>query len=340
MKLIYLSKFIILLVLGLLSSSSIAIGPMRPPPFAAGIPGLVQMQSIIMQRHQARTLRYREALEELHKNPTVADVPNCSSTALSSESLCLRLPKSEIQPPAAIKKIRRYQALLFGNNAYQYPIPVLDTPIGDVEETAEVLRVQFGYDTQVIHDATKMRIIQEMNKVAEKVSPEDSVLLFYAGHGYLDDVTNMGYWIPVDASVKTAANWISNNDIAKLLHAIPANQLILISDSCFSGSLTREQKFTMKNTATFGEILNRRSVIAFSSGDEEPVSDEGKDNHSIFAWNLINTLKRMDSITPGYEVYQIVYNGIKQGYSQSPQYGAVITSGHVSGGEYLFKRKN
>ena len=50
---------------------------MRPPAFISGIPGRAQLQAIQMQRHQARTLLYREALEELRRNPQAADVPVC-----------------------------------------------------------------------------------------------------------------------------------------------------------------------------------------------------------------------------------------------------------------------
>ncbi|CAK0776850.1 Filamentous hemagglutinin family outer membrane protein [Gammaproteobacteria bacterium] len=348
-----LLKWLIFWLLGVISFSSAAFGPppmMRPPAFAAGIPGMAQMHAIVMQRHQARTLLYREALEELHKNPTAADVPECTSPTSSSESLCLRQPEtpptestteSEPQPVTSTTPIvRHYYALLFGNNSYKAPIPTLDTPVGDVEKIAEVLQTNLGYDTQVVRDAGKAQIIQAINKIAMEAKPEDSVLLVYAGHGYLDEETKMGYWIPVDASVKTATGWISNNDIAKLLNAIPARQLILVSDSCFSGSLTREQKFTTGSTERLDEILNHRSVIVFSSGDEEPVSDAGKDNHSIFAWNLINRLEKVEDLTPGYEIYQVVYTDVKKDYPQSPQYGAVITAGHTAGGEYLFGKKH
>ena len=55
--------------------------PMMPPAFAGGIPGMVQMQAMAMQRHQVRTLLYREALEELRRNPQAADVPGCPPAA-------------------------------------------------------------------------------------------------------------------------------------------------------------------------------------------------------------------------------------------------------------------
>ena len=69
----------LLMVAAMLFSTIAGAQGFRPPPFAGGIPGRVQMQAIEMQRHQARTLLYREALEELKRNPKVVDVRECGA---------------------------------------------------------------------------------------------------------------------------------------------------------------------------------------------------------------------------------------------------------------------
>ncbi|WP_319244741.1 caspase family protein [uncultured Propionivibrio sp.] len=365
----------------------------RPPAFVGGLPGVAQFQAVQMQRHQARTLLYREALEELRKNPAAADVPECEPGQLPKETLCLARPTVP-QPPAEQASVAvapvvsapvaqapvaqapvaqapvaqapvaqssladtsastaaksappalpltpvasRRIALLFGNNDYKPPIPELETPIADVEVIASALRTRFGYDVRIVRNASKAGIIESVNGIAGEARSDDSVLLFYAGHGYLMEDINMGFWIPVDGSVKTATNWISNADISKLLSAIPARQLILISDSCFSGSLTREQKITGKGGLATEEVLKRRSVVVFSSGGDEPVSDEGKEGHSIFAWSLIKTLNEIRTTTAGHDVWRLVRGTVTKDYSQEPQYGAVLSAGHVEGGEYLFQ---
>ncbi|MEI7614153.1 MAG: caspase family protein [Betaproteobacteria bacterium] len=376
-------KHLLLLILAVMTGPALA--QFRPPAFAGGIPGMAQFQAIQMQRHQARTLLYREALEELRKNPAAADVPECASSQSPQGTLCLARPElsptiSQASPtlslpaealkttPAPIaapaplpqpQKIsaaetpatpklpsteppapeQRRLAVLFGNNDYSPPIPGLETPIADVEKIAATLRSRFGYDARVIKNASKAKIIEALNGMAAHAKREDSVLLFYAGHGYLMEDTNMGFWIPIDGSVKTAANWVSNTDISKLLAAIPARQLILVSDSCFSGSLTREQKVDYKGALKPEDVLRKRSVLVFSSGGDEPVSDEGKEGHSIFAWSLIKTLDEATGTTPGQEVWRSVRRHVTQDYSQEPQYGAVLSAGHTEGGEYLFQAR-
>ena len=308
----------------------------RPPVFFSGLPGGVQFATTVMQRHQARILLYREALEELSKNPQAADVPECPPIETKSIYLCIRRPAIPTTA-GTTTAIRRRIAVLVGNNGYKKPIPVLDTPIADVDKIAEVLRTRFGYETQVLHDAGKAQIIQTINKIAEEAKPEDSVLVYYAGHGFLMDETKMGFWIPIDGSANTAANWISNTDISRLLHAIPSRQIILVSDSCFSGLLTREQRLTDTFYADPKKILQRRAVLVLSSGGEGPVFDTGRNNHSIFAWNLIKTLGSVQGHTIGFEVYRAVQKGVVKDFPQQvPQYGAVISAGHMNGGEYLF----
>ena len=311
---------------------------MRPPPFAGGIPGMAQFQAIQMQRHQARTLLYREALEELRKNPAAADLPECPPGQGVQEGGCLARATSAAV--AAPFQTRRRIAVLVGNNSYAAPIPPLETPIADVSQIAGVLQSRFGFETRIVKDAGKAKIIEALNQVAADAKADDSVLLFYAGHGYLLDDVNMGYWIPVDASVKTAQGWISNSDISKLLAAIPARQLILVSDSCYSGSLTREQKVTQGRELNREDILRQRSVLVLSSGADEPVSDEGKEGHSIFAWNLIRTLQATGSLAFGAQVWSSVRSGVTREYPQQPQYGAVVSAGHVAGGDFLFEPPN
>lgn len=322
------------LLLGVLMTllAGLVQAQVRPPVFMGNVPGIAQMRAIEVQRHQARTLLYREALEELRKNPAAADVPECKGGQQPETELCLVNATA-----GTVKRPARHVALLVGNMAYRSPIPRLETPGTDVDSIAATLAQRYGFETVMLRNAGKAEIVAALNRIARESTPDDAVVVYYAGHGYLMDDTNMGYWIPVDASVKTAANWISNTDIGKLLKAIPARQVILVSDSCFSGSLTREQKVVPS-----GEVdkwLTQRSVVVLSSGGEEPVSDEGKNGHSVFAWNLVQALSSRQGAAPGTTVWQEVHRNVSKDFPQEPQYGAVVSAGHVPGGDFVFRPK-
>jgi uncharacterized caspase-like protein len=294
-----------------------------------------QMQAIQMQRQQSRTLLYREALEELRRNPRAADYTPCPPGA-NPDAACVPAIAADALPADIKPVIRKRVALLIGNNAYKSPVPLLETPIADVDRIADILRMRYGYETTVVKNATKSATARALNRLAANVGPEDSVLVFYAGHGYLMNDTNMGYWLPVDASEKTAANWISNADISKFLTAIPARQLILVSDSCYSGTLTREFRVTGTGKVDPEDVLRKRSVLVLTSGGDEPVADEGKGGHSIFAWHLIGVLNAIEGMTPGANVFTEVRKRVSKDYPQTPQYGAAVSAGHTAGGEYLF----
>jgi uncharacterized caspase-like protein len=201
------------------------------------------------------------------------------------------------------------------------------------------LRDQLGYEVIVLPNATRAEVIRLFKSIADAAERDDSVLVFYAGHGYETD-DKKGYWIPVDGSPDDPTTWISNSDIAKLLARVPAKQVILIADSCYSGTLASEQRLDPKQMfAKRDEILRKRSVTVMSSGGDEPVSDKGKEGHSIFAWSLLNEMRRIAGPEQGVNLFEQVRARVVDEYPQTPQYGAMISAGHDAGSDYLLEGK-
>jgi len=115
---------------------------------------------------------------------------------------------------------------------------------------------------------------------------------------------------------------------------------MFISDSCYSGTLTREYQFsTSGNTLTPEQILQQRSVMVMTSGGEEPVFDDGYPGHSVFAGNLIDTLNQIPEDDMAFDVFGKVKNIITETVPQTPSYGAMISAGHEEGGDFVFDLK-
>ena len=144
-----------------------------------------------------------------------------------------------------------------------------------------MLQERFGYEVTVIKNASKADMVRALKNISERSEQDESVLVFYAGHGYQMDESKAGFWLPTDATASDPRTWLSNNDIQRFLNRIDAKQIIVVSDSCFSGTLTKEQTVDAPRTAPREQLLSRRAVVTFSSGDEEPVSDDGLDGHSM-----------------------------------------------------------
>ena len=318
-----------------------------------------KLQQILNARHEFMTEKLGAALKILHANPRAAEIKVCGSevvdtcirsqqqagTAMAIDGLP-RVPSSVPNPTLSyLPTIRHKVAVVIGNNAYQDPdIPTLSGAVNDANAIGSVMKDKLGYEVHIVHNGTRADIVREINKVADETGSNDSVMIYYAGHGYQDAETKVGYWIPSDASSQSPRNWVSSSDINKMLGSIPSKQVILVSDSCFSGALTKEQKVTSASVAgeSAQEILSKRSVTVMSSGGEEPVVDEGKEGHSIFAWHLIDKLNNVNKYKAGTGVFDAVKDGVdKEGVFQQPQYGASLSAGHETGGDYLFEvRKN
>lgn len=304
--------------------------------------GKASMETALALRQELKAEAFRDSLNLLDRKPEAADLPPCGGRDLvcvPPAASAVVLPPPDVRPVVSfIPEIERKVAVVIGVNDYVDPdVPSLDTALPDAQAIGQQLQDQFGYSVKTIPNGTRADIVGALNSLAREVGPNDSVTVYYAGHGYLNEKTGAGYWIPADGKAASPANWLSNRDITRLLNNIPARQMMLVSDSCYSGSLTKEVLTGSTAIANPSDVLNRRTVTVMSSGGEEPVSDEGKNGHSIFAFNFMNALKNIKTVGAGGSVFESVRQGVVQDAPQQPQYGGVISANHQAGGEFLFE---
>ncbi|MFZ2168174.1 MAG: caspase family protein, partial [Methylococcaceae bacterium] len=115
-------------------------------------------------------------------------------------------------------KTGQYYALIIGINDYQTPIPQLNTPVNDAKGVDAVLRQKYGFKTTLLVDDTSIKptrdgILKVLNDMGKKLKEDDSLLIYYAGHGEIS--SNRGHWLPQDAELNDDKNWISSDDIRK-----------------------------------------------------------------------------------------------------------------------------
>ena len=314
-----------------------------------------KLAELIAMRHEYKTESFKPALNILERNPAAANLPACGSgggdvcapakaTAQQVAQQIGQIPAPRIPKVSFLPQIERKIAIVVAINNYKdRGIPSLESAVPDGDAVGNLMQDKLGYDVRVIRDAGKADIVKALNAVGREVGPNDSVAVYYAGHGYQMDGKSggpgEGYWIPADGSSREPSNWISNSDVSRLLANIPAKQVMLVSDSCYSGAFTKEQKITAPVSVDPAQILAKRSVVVMSSGGEEPVSDEGKEGHSIFAWSLMNSMKNVDKFDTGSKLYEGVRKQVIEEFPQVPQYGAATSAGHVQGGDYLFEAR-
>jgi len=231
-----------------------------------------------------------------------------------------------------------YHALIIGNNEYVNPSwQDLKTPTYDASVVDKVLREQYGFKTKVLKNATRSQILHVFSEYQKELDANDNLLIYYAGHGQIDQEDNRGFWIPVDGGGNDRRlNWISNLIIADYLSSIQSKHILVIADSCYSGMLTRGVMGSAKiSKEAMRAMLKKKSRTALTSGDIQPVLDGGGGKHSIFAKALIDTLDANKSILAGENLYSKVYESVTLKVEQLPQYAPIRFAGHQAG-DFLF----
>lgn len=233
-----------------------------------------------------------------------------------------------------------YYALVIGNNEYLY-VPKLETAENDAKEVASVLAQNYGFRAKLLLNATRKDILDAINEFKLKLNSNDNLVIYYAGHG-IKDVS--AYWLPVDAKQDSTTEWIQAETITTELKKINSNHILIISDSCYSGELSRsiETPHKQGNREFYlKKLFSKKSRTLISSGGNEPVADAGGGNHSIFTKAFIDALKNTaESVFTDDELFNKNIKEIVAGNAdQTPQYSALRNSGHENGSFIFFKKK-
>lgn len=192
-------------------------------------------------------------------------------------------------------KLGAYRALIIGINDYKDPkIPDLQTAVSDAKDMAELLIQRYGFQVNLLLDqeATKVAIYRALRNLASSTKSDDSVLIYYAGHGDLDRTYNDGWWIPVDAEGGNPVTYLDNIQVQKSMRNMNARHVLLISDSCYSGTLFGQSRAIPKaiDSKYYVNLYNEKSRWGMTSGNKTPVSDVGSSGHSVFAYQLLKEL--------------------------------------------------
>jgi hypothetical protein len=233
----------------------------------------------------------------------------------------------------------KYYALILGNNEYQ-KLEKLDNAVTDAEDLAKVLKEKYGFETTLLLDQTADETRDALIKFTQNRKSTDNILIYYAGHGQLNKKQKRGYWLPIDASEQLDSKWISNNNIKDYITSSKAKHILLVVDSCFSGSLMRgggEKPSVEKLTEnTLKRLQKLKTRLVITSGGNEYVADGiGGSKNSVFAEPLIKALNNNNDVIRSGELFLQVRNYVVNNADQTPNSSLIHGTGH-DGGEFLF----
>jgi hypothetical protein len=238
-----------------------------------------------------------------------------------------------------------YHALLIGINDYQHTdfAPRLRTAVNDVQALARLLIDDYGFkNVKLLLDrqATRAGVLKALAEFRDMpLGPADNLLIYYAGHGHQRPDTQDGFWIPADATADEFT-WISVADIRRILKNVKAKHTLLVSDSCFSGTLSRSLVSLPTSDRFLREVFLKDSYQVISSGGLEPVADGGRDGLSLFAYSFVGYLRQQ---TRPYVTATQIYNDVAplvanaSGSRQTPEHGKIPDT-FDQNGQFIFAR--
>jgi len=148
--------------------------------------------------------------------------------------------------------------------------------------------------------------------------PDDRVLVYFAGHGFVDQKTGKAFLAPYDLEPgNIAGTGYSMDQLGKIIgSSVQAKWKVLLTDSCHSGAISPEQ----------GEIVNRslldlnRSMFSMTASRARERSFESKDwggGHGIFTYYVVRGMEgyadeNKDSIVTADELAEYVRRNVRE----------------------------
>ncbi|HKX27544.1 MAG TPA: caspase family protein [Blastocatellia bacterium] len=239
----------------------------------------------------------------------------------------------------------RYHALLIAVQQYDHQsINSLDYPVNDAQQVERELTGRYTFDPQhvtMLKNPDRRAILDALDQMTERLTPEDNLLIFYAGHGQWDEQRKQGYWLPRDAMRERRADWISNSDLRDAIRGIKARHILLVSDACFAGGIFLAREAFGPASSAIAELNNLTSRTAMTSGALTTVPDR-----SVFVEYLLKRLREnTEGRLPAMELFNklrlpVINNSPAQrdGSRPTPRYGTIFEVGD-EGGDFIFVRR-
>ncbi len=186
--------------------------------------------------------------------------------------------------------------------------PILSTAVSDATGFSQLLTSKFGFENVVEplteKSATREAIISLIDDdLRAKLQPEDSLVIFFAGHGTTredkigDQTRSAGFIVPVDARAPGAnehwSDYLNVEELLRTISGLPAGHILVILDSCHSGMALGRNFSTSRDDTRFQKdmlVKVSRKVIASAQGDQLAADRGPLAGHSLFTGLMIQGL--------------------------------------------------
>jgi uncharacterized caspase-like protein len=251
-------------------------------------------------------------------------------TNIAAETTAVPVPgnpiiKSDVDELPAIKAKpnRNAYAILIGIENYRQKLPTADFATQDAKLVADYLIKVMGYpEENVVMLMNDHAALGDFVKYFEKwlpnnVEKDSTVFVYYSGHGAPDPKTGGAYLVPYDGDPSfIAETGYSLKRMYDVLGKLPAKEIVVALDSCFSGAggrsvIAKGARPLVMNLKTAAVPSKNMIVLAASSGDQISSTYDEK-GHGLFTYFLLKGIKNEDVVkTDGSIEIKDLFNYIK-----------------------------
>jgi hypothetical protein len=245
----------------------------------------------------------------------------------------------------------RFYAIIIGNQTYQN-LDQLQTPRSDAERAAQILRDKYGFNVQILEDASDDAMLAALNDLNRILKENDNVLIYYAGHGSRQKTpgADLGYWLPVNAERPPSLRfWVGTDQITGYLGIFRARRVLVVADSCYAGLLSSDPGLLVFSTRTQAAMdylkykLPKRARLLLASGGDYPVLDVGGNGNSVFARAFLDVLEANSELLSTPALFAQLQERVKSraarnNFQQTPELKSIKSAGHEVG-DFFFVPK-
>ncbi len=269
-------------------------------------------------------------------NQPGTDINNPTSPSFTQSPV----KEAEIIPDIPeMKETPVFHAILIAENNYaDKGFNSLPGTVRDMRKLYNLLTTSYSFlpgNTDTLVNASREKILSTLNAKTKKLTENDNLFIFYAGHGWVKPIADAGskeegFLIPCDAVKDDEITFINSDDIVRILNrGSKAKHILFTADACFAGSLFRD--VTSDAPLTVKDAYKDKSRRLLSSGNRQTVPDE-----SEFVANLERALQQNQS---KYITAEQLVDGFKQKYMEKTnmrlQYYPIQGVGDM-GGQFVF----
>lgn len=242
-------------------------------------------------------------------------------------------PKVQPTPAGALAEPSTAYALVVGVGGYKRMRRLAKTT-RDAQDVHDLL-VLGGYVREncfvlIDGEATKGAINDALDLLSRRVQPEDTVLVFFAGHG----AQRMGGFEPGEYLCPVEADWynlrgtaISDQEFTTALRAIRAARLVVFLDACHAGGVgePRDVIGAVKaglSDAAYGQMAGKGRVVIASCKPDEVSWEVPEMRNGLFTHYLLDGLRGAAAATDGcvhvFDLFKHLATEVPKHESQHP----------------------